>query len=43
MTIMLNKTKVTFKLDTQAEATAISAETYHKDLEKYYYRCIVTD
>ena len=29
-TIMLNKTKVTFKLDTGAEATAISAETYQR-------------
>ena len=29
-TIKLNKTKVTFKLDTGAEATAISAETYQK-------------
>ena len=30
MTIMLDKTKVTFKLDTGAEATAISAETYQR-------------
>ena len=29
-TIMLNRTKVTFKLDTGAEATAISAETYQE-------------
>ena len=27
---MLNRTKVTFKLDTGAEATAISAETYQE-------------
>ena len=29
-TIMLNKTKVTFKLDTGAEATAISPDTYQR-------------
>ena len=29
-TIVLNKTKVVFKLDTAAEATAISTEIYHK-------------
>ena len=29
-TVVLNKTKVIFMLDTGAEATAISTETYHK-------------